>query len=378
MTDRSHAVVVGGGVAGVAIARALAPETRVTVLERGAIAGDTTSRASGVISLPLEPFSDAVLEYGQEWFRELDGTGTFTFTERPTTRLLPSDVVEAARASAPEGARYLDVEELREEFPGAFDDLSGYEGALVYEGTGWLDPVDYAVSMKHDAENNGAEFYRDRTVTGLRTENGEVTGVDTDWGPVDADYVVYATGWRTRELLAEYVDVPTRPYRWNAVVVDPEYPAAMGFPMGSEPEHRLYWRPTRHRNVLVGGNEHFVDDPVGAEARVDDDFVDTVFEELGPVVRGLGEGRVVRADCCPTADTATADGFPIVDAPSEGPDGLVVATGFHGRGVMLSGVTARAVKELVTGEAAPFDIGPFSLGRFTDRSVDFELLSHWE
>lgn len=367
-------VVVGAGVSGLAAARELAPDHDVVVIDAGGVAADTTSRASGVLSLGLEPVSDATREHALATFRRLDGRGVFSFTEHPTVRLVPAD---ESREETPAGGDYLDVDGLRERFPGSFGDLSGYDGGLVYGDTGTVDPFDLAVTLKHLAEQAGAAVYRDTRVTGLRVADGAVAGVDTEHGPVDADHVVYATGWRTRELLADHVELPMRPLRWNALVLEADDPLPESFPMGSVPGYRAYWRPMPGGRVLIGGNEHLVDDPEAAPRAVDDDFRAETVEELVPLLAGEN-WSVRREDCCPTADAASPDGLPIVDAPAEGPDGLVVACAHHGRGVMLSPTTGAAVRARVTGEPAPFDLSPFALDRFADRSADFEYRSHWE
>lgn len=369
-TDR--VVVVGAGVSGLSIARELAADHDVVVLDAGGIAADTTSRASGMISLSLEPFDDDCESYAREAFRDLDGTGLFSFTERETVRLAP----DGEPGNAPDGGRYLDREALLERYPDTFGELSAYAGGLVYDGTGYLDALDYAMTLKWLTESAGAGIYRDHTVEGVRVERGTVVGVDTEYGPIDADHVVYATGWRTRELLTDHVELPIRPLRWNAVVIEPTEPLA-GAPLGSDPRSRTYWRPTPQGNVLIGGNEHLLSDPAETEMGVDPTFREAVRERVAPLLLGVAEGTLRREDCCPTADTASPDGLPIVDAPSEAPEGLVVATGLHGRGVMLSPVVGRAVRSLVTDEPSPFPLAPFELDRFADRSPSFDYRSHW-
>lgn len=378
MQKRDRVVVVGAGVSGLAVARELAPDYEVIVLDKGGVAADTSSRASGMISLSLEPFPDEWVTYALESFRDLDGQGVFSFTERETVRLVPDEDAERYAEAAPDGGEFLSPDELDGRFPGTFADLSAYGGGLLYDGTGYLDAVDYAMTLKWAAERAGAAIFRDHAVTDLRVEDGAVVGVETEYGPVDADHLVYATGWRTRELLAEYVELPVRPLRWNAVVIEPDEPLPADAPMGSEPSARIYWRPTPRGDVLVGGNEHLLSDPEGTPMGVESSFRDLVFEEVAPVLSGVADGVLRREDCCPTADCASPDGLPIVDAPAEAPDGLVVVAGFHGRGVMLSPVTARAVRSLVDGEPAPFPMAEFALDRFADRSADFEYRSHWE
>jgi glycine/D-amino acid oxidase-like deaminating enzyme len=377
MTDTERVVVVGAGVSGLAAARELAPDHEVIVLDAGGVAADTSSRASGMISLSLEPIPESWSTFAREAFRDLDGRGVFSFVERETVGL----VREGTDPPSPDEGDALGfhtVAELTDRYPGSFGDLSGYAGGVVYGGTGYLDALDYAMTLKWAAERAGAAVYRDHAVTDLRVEDGEVTGVETEYGPVDADHVVYATGWRTRELLAGYVELPVRPMRWNAVVVEPTEPLPESCPMGSEAGNRIYWRPTARGDVLIGGNEHLLADPEGTPMGVEGSFRDLALGEVAPLLRGVDDGRLRREDCCPTADSASPDGLPVVDAPPEAPEGLVAVTGLHGRGVMLSPVVGRTVRSLVTGEDAPFPTDPLRLDRFDDRSADFEYLSHWD
>jgi glycine/D-amino acid oxidase-like deaminating enzyme len=377
MTDTERVVVVGAGVSGLAAARELAPDHEVIVLDAGGVAADTSSRASGMISLSLEPIPESWSTFAREAFRDLDGRGVFSFVERETVGL----VREGTDPPSPDEGDALGfhtVAELTDRYPGSFGDLSGYAGGVVYGGTGYLDALDYAMTLKWAAERAGAAVYRDHAVTDLRVEDGEVTGVETEYGPVDADHVVYATGWRTRELLAGYVELPVRPMRWNAVVVEPTEPLPESCPMGSEAGNRIYWRPTARGDVLIGGNEHLLADPEGTPMGVEGSFRDLALGEVAPLLRGVDDGRLRREDCCPTADSASPDGLPVVDAPPEAPEGLVAVTGLHGRGVMLSPVVGRTVRSLLTGEDAPFPTDPLRLDRFDDRSADFEYLSHWD
>ncbi|MFC6990785.1 NAD(P)/FAD-dependent oxidoreductase [Haladaptatus sp. GCM10025707] len=377
-SDESRVVVVGAGVSGLAIARELAPDHDVLVFDKGGVAADTSSRASGMISLSLEPFPEEWASFALSQFRELDGQGIFSFTEQKTVRLVPEEDAARYTEQAPTGGKFLPKDELLARYPDAFGDLSAYGGALAYEGTGYLDALDYTMTLKWAAEQAGAAVFRDHAVTDLRVEDGRVVGVETEYGPVDAAHVVYATGWKTRDLLAEYVELPVRPLRWNAVVVEPDTPLPADAPLGSEPTMRVYWRPTPRGDVLIGGNEHLLSDPEETPMGVEESFRDLVMERVAPLLAGVEAGDIRREDCCPTADCASPDGLPIIDAPDEVPEGLVFVTGLHGRGVMLSPVTGRAVRSLVTGEDAPFPMEQFRLGRFDDRTADFEYLSHWD
>jgi glycine/D-amino acid oxidase-like deaminating enzyme len=78
-----------------------------------------------------------------------------------------------------------------------------------------------------------------------------------------------------------------------------------------------------------------------------------------------------------SVDAATADGEPIVDEPRDAPDGLIVSTGFNGLGITKSPIAATAVRSLVTGEDAPFDLDGFALDRLPD-GTDFPLQDTFE
>lgn len=376
--DGSRVVVVGAGISGLAIARELASDHDVVVFEKSGIATDTSSRASGMISLSLEPIPEAWSTYAREFFRELDGRGVFSFVERETVSLVPAKNADDRVDPSPDTATYLGRSELSTRYPETFGDLSSYAGGVVYGGTGYLNALDYAMTLKWEAQQVGAGVFRDHAVTGLRVTDGDVVGVETEYGPVDAEHVVYATGWRTREQLSDHVEIPVRPLRWNAIVLESSDPLPADAPLGSEPTMRVYWRPTPRGEVLIGGNEHLLADPDETPMDVESEFRDLVTGKVVPLLSGFDDANIRREDCCPTADSASPDGRPIVDAPPEAPDGLVVVTGLHGRGVMLSPLTARTVRSLVAEEPAPFPTEGLALSRFEDRSPDFDYRSHWD
>ena len=380
MATRHYDVaIVGAGVVGTACAHALAPDHDVVVLDRGGVGGDTTAKASGVITTPsVFPTAPAVGDLAIDFFRTFDGTGTFRFHERPKVQPVPPADADRARSlGARPGRSFIERDAVGDRYPGVFRDLGDAVGLLVYDDAGFLDPVAYTHSLKFAAEARGTEFRTGVTVSGITTADGAVTGVATEYGPVEADAVVAAAGWRTRDLVADHVAIPSRPFRWNAVVLELDAPVGPDYPIGAAGHLRVYWRPTVEGRVLVGGNEHVVEDPVNTPAAVQPSFREAVREDVGTLLAGVADATVVREDCCPTADTATPDTWPVVDAPAAAPDGLVVATGFHGRGVMTSPVTADAVRAILTGEPTPAPLDRFALDRFADRSADFPFVSEF-
>jgi glycine/D-amino acid oxidase-like deaminating enzyme len=375
MTD--CVAVVGGGVIGCGIARELAPDHDVVVVEKGQVAGEASALAAGLITMSSS-YTDVrtVAEFANGFFREYDGTGEFRFTERESVEPVPPEREGEARRRAERladggvPAEFVEAETLADRYPRI--DTEGLVGGVVFEGSGWVDPYTFATTLQADAVERGAAFRTDTAVDGVTVEGGAVAGLETEAGFVEADTVVAAAGWRTADLLAGLVELPLRPYRTQCVVVEPPEDASE-LPMGWIPEEHVYWRPELNGDLLLGGWSFAEDDPEAASGKEDEGFRQHVAELLPETFGGMDGAEFVNgwAGC----DGATPDTRPIVDAPEEGPDGLVVATGLHGRGVMTTPVAVRAVRSLLTGEPAPFPLDPFRLDRFESRSRDFEFQS---
>ncbi|MFO7926003.1 MAG: NAD(P)/FAD-dependent oxidoreductase [Halobacteriota archaeon] len=380
--ERREVVVVGGGVAGCAAARWLASDHDVLLLESDQIAGDASGKASGMVtngaSFRAHP---EFARTAAEFFGEFDGTGSFTFTERESVGLVDEGSGEWARneAARMRGAdfdvAFVDVASLEERYPGVFD-LDRYEGALVYNDTGWLDPYTYTVTLADVAADRGADVRTGVRVTDLLVDDGAVVGVDSTDGVVHADTVVVAAGWRTRELCNPHLELPVRPFRWQAATLDPAREIPDWYPMGWDPTIDRYWRPEHNGSIHVGGGEVVVRNPGSRRTTVPEEFKLQLATEMPDRLRHLEEATFVRGDTCPTGDATTPDTYPIIDAPDEGPENLVVATGLHIGGIMSSPAVAEAVRSLVTGEELSFSLDPFGLSRFDTRRSDFSFVRH--
>lgn len=376
--DDTPVVIIGGGVIGCAAARELASDHRVLLLERDQIASGATARAAGEVT--MEPsYTDypAIADYATDFFRSYDGTGSFEYTETPSVELVTPDREDEARARVDRlqadgvGATFFKPSEVENRWPRI--DSSSFAGAVRFEDTGHLDPYTLTTTLQSDAEACGAAFETDVTVTDILVDDQQITGVRTENGTVCADSVIVATGWRANELLGPPLELPVRPYRTQCLVLRPESSIPDSFPMGWIPGEHVYFRREANGDLLVGGWSFAEDDPEAASERADEAFQDHVASLVPGFLRTDGALRVV--DSWAGIDGATPDTRPIIDSPEDSPDGLVLATGFHGRGVMSAPVAGRLIRSLVTAEDQPFPSEPFSLARFSLRSPDFEFLS---
>jgi glycine/D-amino acid oxidase-like deaminating enzyme len=370
-------LVVGGGVVGCAVARALAPDRDVRLVERDSLAAGATGRSAGEVTT-RHAYADlpCVAHHAEDFLREYDGV---TFHERPSLELVTPDRAGEARRRtdrlSADGVpvEFLTPDDVERRHPRL--SLDGVAGAVRHGETGFLDPGALTRSLAADAESEGTTVETGVTVESVLVDEGCVRGVTTADGDRRAESVVVAAGWRTEALLRGVAQLPVRPYRTHCAVARPDPPLSETFPMGSVPDADVYFRPQPDGRLLVHGRPVAVD-PEGersADADPGDAFRDDVPAVLRRILRGSDGARVV--DGWAGVDGATPDTRPIVDAPDDAPDGLVVATGFHGRGVMTAPAAATAVRSLVTGEGAPFPLAPFALDRFDSRSAEFDFFS---
>ncbi|WP_411966124.1 NAD(P)/FAD-dependent oxidoreductase [Haloferax sp. YSMS24] len=377
-TDSYDVIVVGGGVIGCATARELAPDHDVLVLEGGSAGGDTSPKASGLITtIPDFPDYPDACAYAMEYFQSYDGTGQFTYTPRPGIQLVTAEQESWGREHAATMAdhgfdvTYLTAAEIADRYPDALV-LDEFVGGVEFADCGWVDPYTYTMTLKEDAEDDGVQYEANTHVEAVEVEDGSVTGVRVNGESISADHVVCATGWRTRDFLSEHVEVPVRPFRWQTVNIEVNRTFGDEFPMAWDSLSGMYWRPEHNGDLHIGGGTYFVENPGTHRSTITESFRKAVAETVVERVKDVEDARIKSEDCCPSGDAATPDDVPIIDAPADAPDGLVVAITGPVGGIMCSPFVAKAVRSLVTGESAPFPVEPYRLGRFDDRSADFE------
>ena len=375
-------VVIGGGVSGCASAYRLAPDHDVAVVDKGQIAGEASGLAAGLVA-PTLFYSDnpAVARYANAWFREFDGTGQFTFHQRPRLEFIRPDSADAARERAgrlsEEGfpVTFLDPPEVDAEYP--WFDTSRFVGAVEYADTGWVDPYEYTVALQKAAVDRGVDVSANTPVSGVDVNDG-VVSIELDGGTLTADYVVVAAGWRTRELLADYIHLPVQPFRLQCAMLRPEEPLDRTFPLGRVARNDLYFRGEPNGDLLVGGGEYLDDtpDPIAGGVGIDDDFRQHVATTVPTFLEGFERAEFVNGWA--GIDATTPDTFPLLGSAPSLPDRIIVSTGYNGLGMVSSPVGAAVVHAEVTGEDAPFPVDPFAVDRFSEDTTDFELRGTFE
>lgn len=397
-------VVVGAGVIGCAVARELAEDHDTLVIDKSGVGSGASGMAAGLTAPTLFAYDrPAVAHYANKFLREFSGTEGFTYQPRSRIELVRPENEAMARQQAEEmkasgfPVSFQPANEIQSRY--SQFDLESFVGAIEIEDAGYIDDTYvYTRSLARDAQNRGAEFLTDQAIMNIAVDEGDIVGVKTAEETIAGSYVVIATGWRTRVLLDEVVSVPIRPFLLQAASIDVEGGLDPEYPLGRLPSENVYFRAQTNGRLRVGGGEYFVSDP-GTHAAgvtnvqevqtemdrrnetaqevvnngIDEAFRKRVKQSVPLFMQSFDDADDVEiATGWGSVDAATADGEPIIDAPDEAPDGLVLATGFNGLGITKSPVAASGVRSLITGEEAPFPLEPFAFDRLST-SLDFTL-----
>jgi len=374
---RRSAVVVGGGLIGLSIARALAERggSDVLVLERRELAGGGTGRSSGIVRSHYGVPSLAAMAWRS--LPVLENLGASVgFRQVGYTVMVGEQNTGALRANVAmhQGlgidVELIDPDRLQALWPmlNTADIASaGYEPR-----GGFADATQLALHFGALARDHGATIRQGTPVTRLLTRGDRISGVCLHGGEViEADVVVLAAGWWSRALLADLgVDFPVEGYRAELLVVDPGL-ALPDLPVVSDLVGLQYARPEGNGRFLVGNSDHsdfrdkLVDPdhyPNHASAR----SIESYAEKLLHRFPGFPQPSVTHTYA--GVYDVPPDWNPVI-APVAGTDGLILAAGFAGHGFKISPAVGDLVADLVlegdsTDPAIP--AADFRLERFAE------------
>jgi glycine oxidase len=370
-------VIIGAGVIGLGIAWRLAQAgCAVSVYDRGAAGHGASWAAAGMLAAAVETepgeetLLELTLESQRQWpgfARELEAASGLSVGYRDegtiVVALTRDDAEQLRHTYQFQKGLGLDIEWLsgaaaREREPHL---RPGIPAAVLSPRDHQVDNRAVARALAAAARQAGARVYEHCPVREIDLVGERVRGVVTARGHEPADVVVLAAGAWSREIggiPAAYLP-PVRPIKGQmlALSMDPAAPLlrhVVWLPRG-------YLVPRRDGRLLVG-------------ATVEERGFDETVTAGGLLALIEGAWRAVPA----IEELAVAEtwvGFrpgSRDDAPMLGPsgiDGLVVATGHHRNGILLTPVTAQAISRYVlTGRLAD-SLRPFSPERFASSPV---------
>ncbi len=379
LPERAQVVVVGGGIIGCSVAYHLAKRgvTDVLVLEQGELTGGTTWHAAGLVSqLKSNHSLTSLATYSARLFESLEEeTGQATGYRTCGSISVAADderweeILRGLSMARTVGvdARILDLDEARGLWPLLrTDDLVG---AVYIPRDGQTSPVDTTMALAKGAQQRGVRILEGVEVIKLLRDGERATGVETEFGPVEAETVVLCSGMWTRQLAATAgVNVPLQACEHFYIVTEPIEGVSPGMPTVRDPGGYTYFKEETGK-LMVGFFE-----PRGkvwnldgipsefsfASLPEDWDHVGPVFEKAIHRVPALAEAGLQLFFNGPEA--FTPDGlYHLGEAPEL--DRCFVAAGFNSVGIQSAGGVGLVLADWIIDGHPPMDLWPVDIRR---------------
>lgn len=376
----ADAVVVGGGVIGLCVARSLVRRgvRRVILIERERPGAEASWAAAGMLAAQVEADrADAFLElalasralytaFAADLLEEtgidieLERTGTLYvgFTEEDEREI---EARYRWQREAGLSVEALSVEEARRLEPG----LSPHaRRALRFPLDAQVENRLLVSALTRSVERRGVRLMTGTNVESLVTSAGRITGVNTQRGTISAPLVVLAAGaWvsliQTAGGNGGNADLP-RPLR-----VEPVRGQMLCFEAEARPfahviySPRGYLVPRMDGRILAGSTTELA----GFEKCVTGGGIHIITRhalEIAPLVEGL---KLLDAWAGLRPRTVGADEWPLIGGCAE-IAGLYYATGHYRNGILLAPITGELLAEEITTGARPRLLEAFTPERF--------------
>jgi glycine oxidase len=228
-------------------------------------------------------------------------------------------------------------------------------GGLLVAGDHSVDGRALHAALLRAAEDTGVRLVRDR-VTALRVDGGRAAGLETAGGAsVVAGSVVLALGAHSGRLPG-VPPLPVRPVKGQILRLAGATDLLEGTVRALVRGRQVYLVPYAGDRLIVGATtEDRGFDPTVTAGGVHDLLHDAI-----DVVPGISELELV--ETLARWRPGTPDNAPLL-GPGPLP-GLVLATGHHRNGVLLTPVTAEVTAELLATGTVPELAAPFTADRF--------------
>lgn len=353
ITGDSHILVVGAGAVGAHVAWQLAVlgARRVTLADRGAVAGGATGKALGGIRQQFSTAPEVRLARASLGFFESLGAPLFLqhgYLFVATTAPGMAELADRQRVQASLGVPVVVVDRnaIGRLAPGVA--LHDVHGGVWCDRDGLADPPAITRAVVQRAAALGVRV----------CEHADASAIDA----IDADVRVYACGAETGPLAQKHgIHIPVRALVRQLTELTATTTPLPRLPMVIEHETGFHFRVRDGRLVLAMGEARPRWDAVEeADAALVPDWLARMTARF-PAARALSESRTWAG-----MYDMTPDAHPIIDRVA---DDVFVACGFSGHGFMQSPAVGAALAAWILSGDPPADLAPFALNRFAAGAV---------
>ena len=232
LPNNTKVVVIGGGIAGCSVAYHLAKLgwKDTVLLERDQLTSGTTWHAAGLVGqLGASATITKLRKYSLNLYKELEKkTGLSTGLKQNGAITIASskerlqELLRQATAAQlfDVNVEVLDKKETKELYPVINDE--DILGSVYMPEDGQADPVGVTNVLAKAAKMEGVKIFEKTPVNKILVKNKNIVGVETEFGKIDCEYVVLATGMWSRQIGEDIgVSVPLYPNEHFYIITEP-------------------------------------------------------------------------------------------------------------------------------------------------------------
>ena len=239
-------------------------------------------------------------------------------------------------------ARMLTCEEIVEVVPQLRSD--DVLGGSFCPTDGFVDPYSVMVGFTTRACERGTTLWRSTEVTGIKRQNGRISGVETTRGPVSTTTVVNASGpWAAQTAALAGLDLPVEPLRRMLVPTEPFDGVSHAIPMVIDMTNGFHFRP-ESLGFLLAWNDP--EETVGYKDNFEPSFIEKVLLRAADRVPCFENLAVNPKRAWAGLYEMSPDHHAIIGQAPEVP-GFFCANGFSGHGAMHAPATGKIVSDLI-------------------------------
>ena len=363
MVDTAEAVIIGGGVVGLATAFNLARQGRddIVVLEKSYPGSGATGRCGAGIrqqwgtemncrlargSMDIFETLEARLGYEDDIGLKQKGYLLLAFSKEEMEQFRQN--IELQR-SLDIPSREVTPEEAEELVPHL--NTRRVVGGAFCPTDGHADPFKVVDAYVKACRRAGVEIRTYTRALDIELDNsGRVAAVITEDGKISTRQVVNAAGGRAGQV-GEMVglDLPVKSERHEILVTERSEP--IQGPMVMSFSYNIYCQQTPKGPFVMGFGDP--DEPESLNINSSWHFLEEMAEKAVNLLPPLAELRVLRQWA--GLYCLTPDHQPIIDQPEEVP-GFYMAVGFSGHGFMIAPMTAIILAEMMTDQKPRLDL----------------------
>ena len=379
----SHAqvVIIGGGIIGCSVAYHLCKLglSDVVLLERKSLTSGTTWHAAGLVGqLRATQNLTRLAQYTTTLLQELEAeTGQATGFKQTGSLAVANNAErfeELKRGASMAKCFGLEVEVIT---PREAADLwplmnaSDLVGAVYLPGDGQTNPTDTTQAYAKGAKMHGAQIFENVKATDIHQKDGRVSGIATEHGDIQSEYVVNCAGMWARQVgrLAG-VSIPLHAAEHFYVVTEPIAGLASGLPTLRDPGSATYFK--EEVGCVLAGFFELQAKPWGRGGEaIPENFAFGTFGEDWEHLEGVFNKAMHRLPALETAGIKLFLNGPESFTPDdryhlgEAPElkNFYVAAGFNSIGIQSSGGAGKVLAEWIAHGHPPLDLWDVDIRR---------------